>query len=304
MEHKIKCLEELFPEYLLDLHNGVGLEATGICGAYDDTFRVKTGYSCELIKIFQRGTLTLVGARPSMGKTSFVINLALKMSLSHYNTVALFINELDRRDILSRMLSIQTNINLVKIQNGKISKEEFEHIEATAKKISSKDFCLDEDVYVPTPTGLFIDNSHYNSSSDIFEKCMEMKYESGTLDLVIVDDINLLVLKKGQEHLNSSMILRQLARDLDVPVIVTCGLERERIEASASKKPFITDLRPPAFEEHADSIILLHRDAYYDVTVENNILELIVSKNRNVIGKPTGTVRLSWDPKTLRMDDI
>jgi len=302
MEHKIKCLEELFPEYLLDLQNSVGLEATGISDAYNNCFKVETGYSCEFIRDFNKGTLTLVGGRPSMGKTSFVINLAVKASLSHYNSVALFIKELSMNEILTRILASEEKIDTVCLQNGKISKEELARVQTAAGKISAMDLSMDDDIYVPTPTNLFIDNSYYNSSLDIFNKCSKIKYDTGRLDLVILDDIKLLVLKKDEEHLNASMALKQLARELDAPIIATCGLTRERIESAHNKRPFITDLRPPAFEEHADSVILLHRDAYYDLTVENNVLELIVNKNEP--GKPTGTVCFNWEPKYLRMDEI
>ncbi len=302
MEHKIKCLEELFPEYLMDLQNSVGLEATGISDAYNNCFKVETGYSCEFIRDFNKGTLTLVGGRPSMGKTSFAINLATRASLSHYNSVALFIKELSMNEILTRILASEEKIDTVCLQNGKTSKEELERIQTATGKISTMDLSMDDDVYVRTPTSLFIDNSYYNSSSDIFKKCSQIKDDTGKLDLVILDDIDLLILKKDEEHLNASMVLKQLSRELDVPIIATCGLTKDRIENANNKRPFLTDLRPPAFQEHADSVILLHRDAYYDLTVENNALELIV--NKNVPGKPTGTIRFSWEPKYLRMDEI
>lgn len=303
MEHKIKCLGELLQEYLLNLQNSVGLEATGISDdAYNDSCKVRTGYSSEFIRDFIKGTLTLVGGRSSTC-THFAINLAVKASLSHHNSVALFVKDLTVTDILTNIIASKGKIDALSLQNGKISKEHITMVKAVADNISTRDLSTNKDVYVPMPTNLFIDTSYYNSSSDLFEKCSKIKHETGGgLNLVILDDIDLLILKKDEEHLNASMILKQLARELNVPIIVTCGLTRDRIENAHNKRPFITDLRPPAYEEHADSVILLHRDAYYDVAVENNILELIV--NKNVPGKPTGTVRFSWDPKYLRMDEI
>lgn len=242
---------------------------------------------------FSKGDLVILAARPSMGKTAFALNIALNIAdskgdLKNKKTVALFSLEMGAEQLVSRMLCSQGMIESDKLRTGIIDPESMEALEFAIKKLNEKN--------------IFIDDSAFIKVNEVKSKCKALKNEYG-LDLVIIDYLQLIQGSKKtdnrqQEVSEISRSLKQMARELDCPVIALSQLSRS-VESRQDKRPMMSDLRESgSIEQDADIVSFLYRDDYYnrdnDEEIENKDvanIEVIIAKHRN---GSTGTAELSF----------
>lgn len=226
--------------------------------------------------------LILVAARPSMGKTSFVLNIAQYAALRARVPVALFSLEMAKEQLAQRMLSSEANVELHKIRVGKLDEADWLKLVKAAGPLSQ--------------APIYIDDSPSINSMELRSKARRLKMERN-IGMVIIDYLQLMsgkgrIENRQQEISEISRSLKALARELKVPVVALSQLSRAP-EARAGHRPMLSDLRESgAIEQDADLVAFLYRDEYYNKdTDKKNIAEVIIAKQRN---GPTGTVELVW----------
>lgn len=224
----------------------------------------------------------LVAARPSMGKTSFAINMAQYAAVHHNIPVAVFSLEMSKDQLVQRMLSSEANIELQKIRTGELDEDDWIKLVQAASPLSN--------------APIFIDDTPGVSVMEVRSKARRLKMEHG-LGLIVIDYLQLMsgrgkTENRQQEISEISRSLKALARELDVPVVTLSQLSRAP-EARTDHRPMLSDLRESgAIEQDADVVVFLYRDEYYNPETEKkNIAEAIIAKQRN---GPTGTVELVW----------
>lgn len=237
---------------------------------------------------FQKGSLVIVAARPSMGKTAIVLNMAKNMSLSQERkTVAFFSLEMGKEELVQRLLSATSLIDSQRLKTGRINGEqEWQN--------------LSEAVSVFMEAPLYIDDTPAVTVGQIRSKCRRLKAEHG-LDVIMVDYLQLMtgrnnkyIESRQQEISEISRSLKSLARELEVPVIALSQLSRGP-DSRPNHRPLLSDLRESgSIEQDADMVCFLYRESYYNKELEEgdpkqNETEVILAKNRN---GPTGTVRM------------
>ena len=245
---------------------------TGQASGYPDLDRMTAG--------FQKGDLIIIAARPSVGKTAFALNIAQNVGKAG-ETVAVFSLEMPTLQLVQRMLCAEANIDASRMRTGYLQDDDWPKLTAAIGAISERK--------------IFIDDSAAITTNEIRAKCRRLKRERG-LDLVIVDYLQLI--HPGQRRRESRQVevadisraLKQIAKELDVPVIALSQLSRS-VEQRQDKRPMLSDLRESgAIEQDADLVAFLYRDDYYDKETERkNIIEIIIAKQRN---GPVGTVEL------------
>ena len=254
---------------------------------------IRTGFPSldALTSGFQKGDFIIVAARPSMGKTAFVLNMAKNMSISSaHKHVAFFSLEMSREQLVQRLLCSTALIDSAKLRTGRIStQKEWDQLANAAS------------VLMDAP--LYIDDTPGVSVSEIRSKCRRLKAEQG-LDIIMIDYLQLMQAKSAarsgdnrqQEISEISRSLKSLARELNVPVIALSQLSRS-VEARQDHRPFLSDLRESgSLEQDADMVSFLYREAYYNREIEDddprkNETEIILAKNRN---GPVDTVKLHF----------
>ena len=238
---------------------------------------------------FQPSDFILVAARPSMGKTAFVLNVAQYMAFRKNKTVAIFSLEMSSQQLVNRLFSLESRVDSQKIRTGNLEDEDW------AKLI--------EGAGVVGQSNLIIDDTPGISISELRSKCRKFKLEKG-LDIIIIDYLQLMSGSgrssdsRQQEISEISRALKGVARELNVPVIALSQLSRA-VEKRDDKRPMLSDLRESgAIEQDADVVMFIYRDDYYNKDTENkNIAEIIIAKQRN---GPIGTVNLVWMPEYTR----
>lgn len=246
---------------------------TGVGSGFKDLDRMTSG--------FQKSDLIIVAARPSVGKTAFALNIAQNVAVRGKETVAVFSLEMSAEQLVQRMVSAEGNIDASKLRTGHF---EIGDWEKTATAVS----------YIGE-SNIFIDDTPALTVHEIRNKCRRLKQQEG-LDLVIIDYLQLISgsNKRGenrqQEVSEISRTLKQMARELEVPVIALSQLSRG-VEQRQDKRPMMSDLRESgSIEQDADIVAFLYRDDYYNQDSEKkNIIEVILAKQRN---GPVGTVEL------------
>lgn len=235
----------------------------------------------------QKSDLIILAARPSVGKTSFAMNIAANCALQQNAKVAVFSLEMPKIQLATRMLCDVANVSMEKVKKGKQSKEDWQALFAAKKKLAAAQ--------------IFVDDSSMNKPIDVLNKCRRIKREKG-LDLVVIDYLQLMTSDKGSKDGNRvtevsdiSRNLKIAARELDVPIIVLSQLSRA-VESRKDHRPQMSDLRESgAIEQDADMIWFIHRaDKYADLEVADDrkdIAELIIAKHRN---GELGTIDLRW----------
>ena len=234
-----------------------------------------------------KGDLLVVAARPGMGKTSLLLNLACNVAWSDKG-VAIFSLEMSREQIINRLVSMHAELDSNALRLGRIEDDEWSMIVEAAGRLS------DLKIYVDDTPGI--------SPLKIKNKVRRLA-RSNPLDLILIDYLQLMagdVPKENrvQEMSVISKMLKQLARELDIPIIAAAQLNRG-VEHRSDKRPVISDLRDSgALEEDADVVMLLYRDEYYDPTTElKNIADIIVGKHRH---GPTGTAQVHFRKQTTQ----
>jgi replicative DNA helicase len=237
----------------------------------------------------QKSNLIIVAARPAMGKTAFVLNLAQNAALKDNATILFFSLEMSKEELGMRMLSSDTCIELAKLKTGELSRGEWEDLYIGIDRL--------------TNAGIYIDDTPGISLMEMKNKCRRLKSEKG-LDMVIVDYLQLMETKaesRQQEISKLSRNLKILAKEMDCPVIVLSQLSRA-VEQRMEKKPQLADLRESgAIEQDADLVMFLYRDEYYNPETDKpNTCEVIIAKHR---GGSTGSVELAWLGKYTKFAD-
>lgn len=230
----------------------------------------------------QPSDLILIAARPSMGKTAFVLNIAEYVALKINIPTVIFSLEMSKDQLVKRLISMNAQVDSQAIRTGNIKDEDWIKIAESARIIGSSPIIIDD-----TP-GISI--------SELRSKCRKFKLEYN-LGLVIIDYLQLMSGNKKsesrqQEISEISRALKALAREISAPVIALSQLSRA-VEQRPDKRPMLSDLRESgAIEQDADVVMFIYRDEYYNRdTEEAGISEIIIGKQRN---GPTGTLKLKW----------
>ncbi len=232
----------------------------------------------------QKSDLILIAARPSMGKTAFVLNIAETVAMRHNTSTAIFSLEMSRIQLAKRLISMNSKVDSQHMRVGNLADEEW-------GKITESTILLGE-------SPLVIDDTPGITIAELRSKCRKMKIEND-LGLVIIDYLQLMSGSGGrrnesrqQEISDISRSLKALAREIDCPVIALSQLSRA-VEGREDKRPMLSDLRESgAIEQDADVVMFIYRDEYYHKDSEDKgIAEIIIGKQRN---GPTCTVKLKW----------
>lgn len=243
----------------------------------------------------QPSDLVLVAARPSMGKTAFVLNIAQYVAFKKDKCTAIFSLEMSKEQLVNRMLSLESHVDAQKIRTGRLNDEEWMNlVEGSANIANSK---------------LFIDDTPGITLSAMRSKCRKLKMEHD-IQIVIIDYLQLMSGNSGnnasrqQEISDISRGLKALARELNVPVIALSQLSRA-VEQRPDHRPMLSDLRESgAIEQDADVVMFLYREGYYNRDLseaEQRVAEVIIAKQRN---GPIGTVNLLWIPELTKFTDM
>ena len=282
--------EILWPtfEHIEKLQESAG-GITGVATGFKDLDRMTTG--------LQKGDLIIVAARPSMGKTSWVLNVAQTAAIEHNTTVAMFSLEMSKEQLVQRFLCAEGRVDAQRLRQGKMSPDEYQRLAAAAGHLNT--------------APLWIDDSPGSTVLDMRAKARRLKSETD-LGLLIIDYMQLMSGNRRsesrvQEVSEISRGLKALARELDVPVIALSQLSRAP-EQRTDRRPQLSDLRDSgSIEQDADLVMFLYRPEYYFGSVDNdgNSLEgkseLIVAKQRN---GPTGLVNLYFHKAYTRFDSV
>ena len=241
----------------------------------------------------QPSDLILVAARPSMGKTAFVLNMAQYMAFNQNQTVAIFSLEMSKEQLVNRLFSMESRVDSQHIRTGKLSDAEWEKLIESAGMIGR--------------SNLIIDDTPGISISELRSKCRKYKLEHD-LKIVIIDYLQLMSGSgrgsdsRQQEISDISRSLKALARQLNGPVVARSQLSRA-VEQRPDHRSMLSDLRESgAIEQDADVVMFIYRDDYYNKdTDKKGIAEIIIAKQRN---GPIGTVELVWMPDYTKFANI
>ncbi|HZD03341.1 MAG TPA: replicative DNA helicase [Longimicrobiales bacterium] len=262
---------------------------TGVSTGFPDLDRMTTG--------LQKGDLVIVAARPSMGKTSWVMNVAQNAAIEHDVPVAIFSLEMSKEQLVQRLLCSEGRVDAQKLRRGKLTAEEYQRLAAAAGHLNT--------------APLWIDDSPGTTVLEMRAKARRRKSETD-LGLLVIDYMQLMGSgarydSRVQEVSEISRGLKALARELDLPVVALSQLSRQP-EQRTDKKPQLSDLRESgSIEQDADLVMFLFRPEYYfgPVDKDGNSLEgqteLMVAKQRN---GPTGTVPLFFHKQYTRFDSV
>ncbi|WRP06615.1 replicative DNA helicase [Rossellomorea aquimaris] len=250
-------------------------DVTGISTGFADLDHMTAG--------FQRNDLIIVGARPSMGKTAFALNIAQNVAVKAKENVAIFSLEMGAEQLVMRMLCAEGNINAQNLRTGDLTDEDWRKLTMAMGSLSN--------------AGIYIDDTPGIKVGEIRSKCRRLAQEHG-LGMILIDYLQLIQgsgrsgENRQQEVSEISRSLKGLARELEVPVIALSQLSRG-VEQRQDKRPMMSDIRESgSIEQDADIVAFLYREDYYDKEAENkNIIEIIIAKQRN---GPVGNVSLAF----------
>ncbi|OQB06705.1 MAG: Replicative DNA helicase [bacterium ADurb.Bin212] len=243
---------------------------------------------------FQKSDLIILAARPSMGKTSIVLNIAEHIAIEEKIPVGIFSLEMSKEQLVDRLLSSQAGVDSWKLRTGNLSDEDFPRIGYAMGVLSE--------------APMYFDDTPGQNVMEIRAKARRLQMEHG-LGLIIIDYLQLMEGRsKGgdpnrvQEISEISRSLKGLARELNVPVIALSQLSRA-VEHRPDKRPQLSDLRESgSIEQDADVVMFLYRDEYYDPeTDKKGITEILIKKHRN---GPTGFVEVYFQPEQMRFRDL
>ena len=246
---------------------------TGVATGFVDLDNLTTG--------FHKSELILVAARPAMGKTAFVLNVATNAALQDNTAVVVFSLEMSKEQCANRILCAQAMVDAEKMRRGDLDDEDWSKLAMASGELSKS-------------AGIYIDDEAA-TISNIRAKCRKLKMEKN-IGLIIIDYLQLIEGTKGlgreQQVAEISRSLKLLAKELDVPIIALSQLSRAP-EAREDHRPMLQDLRESgSIEQDADIVSFIYRDDYYNRDKEpDNIAEIIIAKNRS---GSLGTIKLLW----------
>lgn len=240
----------------------------------------------------QPSDLVLIAARPSMGKTAFMLNIAQHVAFKMNQTVAIFSLEMSKEQLVNRLFSLESKVDAQRLRTGNLSDSDWEKLIESAGVIGKSNLIIDD-----TP-GITI--------GEMRSKCRKYKLEYD-LKMIVIDYLQLMSGSgkndsRQQEISDISRSLKALARELGVPVIALSQLSRA-VEQRPDHRPMLSDLRESgAIEQDADVVMFIYRDEYYNKdTDRKGIAEIIVAKQRN---GPIGTVELVWLPEYTKFANM
>ncbi len=239
----------------------------------------------------QKSDLIILAARPSMGKTAFALNVAQHAALKGNANVLIFSLEMSKEQLGQRLLAMEARVDMQKLKTGSLDRTDWDQLYAAIDKLSG--------------ANIYIDDTPGVSVLEIKNKSRRLKAEKG-LDLIIIDYLQLMSIEgrtesRQQEITALSRYLKQLAREMECPVIVLSQLSRAP-EQRTDHRPVLSDLRESgSIEQDADIVMFLYRDEYYNQDTDKpNICEINIAKQRS---GPTGTVEVTWLGKYTRFVD-
>jgi len=263
-----------------------GNKLPGIATGYIDLDKMTSG--------LQKSDLIIIAARPSMGKTAFALNIAQQVAMKEGKRVAIFSLEMSKAQLGLRLLAMDARVDSKKLRVGELNEDNWERINDSVKNFMNADIIIDD-----TP-GLGV--------MELRNKARRMDKEK-KVDLILIDYLQMMSSdgvggdSRQQEVTQISRYLKQLAREMECPVIVLSQLSRAVEQRQGDKRPILSDLRESgAIEQDADVVMFLYREDYYKRDQEpTNICEVIIAKQR--MGE-TGIVKLAWLPAFTKFANI
>ncbi len=258
-------------------------EPVGIATHYYDLDKLTGG--------LQRSDLIILAARPSVGKTALALSLAYNIALLGKHTVGVFSLEMSREQLVQRLLSMHTGIEMQQIRTGSIRGAEFDQLIEAMGVISS--------------ANLFIEDTPGLNVMEVRSKARRLQSQSG-VDLIVIDYLQLMQARRTDNRVQEvgeiSRGLKALARELHVPVLALSQLSRA-VEGRTSHVPMLSDLRESgSIEQDADIVMFIYREELYDrETDKKGIAEVHIAKHRN---GPLGIVPLRFDVSTTRFQNL
>ena len=254
----------------------------------------------SLTQGFQNSDLIILAGRPAMGKTALSLNIAMTALRQSKLPILFFSLEMSKEQIIYRLVSMETNINQIRLKNGKLSQPDWVKLTKVIKILSQ----------LP----LFIDDTADLSISDIRSKIKTILFEQKKIGLVIIDYLQLMQITKtkldnrAQELSQITRLLKTLAREFNIPIIALSQLSRN-VENRLDKKPILSDLRESgSIEQDADLVLMLYRNQFSmkeelhsTSSLESEQIEIILAKHRN---GPTGTIKLQFDEKRMKFFNV
>nr|YP_009028753.1 replication helicase subunit [Asterionellopsis glacialis]AGH28302.1 replication helicase subunit [Asterionellopsis glacialis] len=249
----------------------------------------------SLTQGFQKSDLIIIAGRPSMGKTALGLNIALNVIKASKLPVLFFSLEMSKEQIMYRILSMETNINQIRLRSGKLYQNDWIKLNKIIKIVSK----------LP----IFLDDISDLSIQDIRSKIKAIIFEQTEIGLIVIDYLQLMQNLKVksenrvQELAQITRSLKNIAREFNIPIIALSQLSRN-VENRLDKRPILSDLRESgSIEQDADLVLMLYRNNYYNSTTEEqtDLTELILAKHRN---GPTGNINLKFDEKRTKFLNI
>ncbi|MGP1939490.1 MAG: replicative DNA helicase [Arsenophonus sp. ET-DL9-MAG3] len=277
LSETVEKIEQLYQ----NPHDGV----TGVSTGYQDLDRKTAG--------LQNSDLIIVAARPSMGKTTFAMNLCEHAAMTEEKPVLIFSLEMSANQIMMRMLASLSRVDQTRIRTGQLDDEDWARISSTMGILMEK-------------RNMYIDDSARLTPTEVRSRSRRIYREYGGLSLIMIDYLQLMRVpsmpdNRTLEIAEISRSLKSLAKELQVPVIALSQLNRS-LEQRADKKPLNSDLRESgSIEQDADLIMFIYRDEVYnDDSDLKGVAEIIIGKQRN---GPIGTIRLTFNGQWSRFDN-
>ncbi|MCI5727202.1 MAG: replicative DNA helicase [Clostridium sp.] len=231
---------------------------------------------------FQKGDMILIAARPSMGKTTFALNIAEHAALKEGKSVVIFSLEMSKEQLAYKLLCSVANVDMLKLRKGDLDDSDWENIARATGPLSK--------------AKIYIDDTAGMSIMEMRSKCRRLKIEHG-IDLILIDYLQLMsgsssAESRQQQVSEISRSIKALAKEMGCPIIALSQLSRAP-EQRTDHRPMLSDLRESgSIEQDADLVMFLYRDEYYNKeTEEKNVAECIVAKQRN---GPVGTVKMAF----------
>lgn len=262
----------------------------GVPSGFSNLDRITLGW--------QKTDLVIIAARPSMGKTAFVLSMARNIAVDYERPVAIFSLEMSGLQLVNRLIASETELGSSKIKSGRLEDWEWTLLHSKIGKLSASPF--------------YIDDTPALSIFELRAKCRRLKMQHD-IQCVIVDYLQLMTAgtdmrgSREQEVSTISRSLKAIAKELNIPIIALSQLNRS-VESREGRRPQLSDLRESgAIEQDADLVIFIHRPEYYGITEDENhnslkgLAEIIIAKHRN---GPTGDTYLSFRKELAKFSDL
>lgn len=296
LRRKYADMPAILKEAIIEIENAKnsaegGAHFTGVRSGFTDLDRITAGW--------QKSDLVIIAARPSMGKTAFVLSMARNAAVDDKTPVAIFSLEMSAIQLVMRLISMESEISSDRLRRGTLEEYEWQQLHSRIKKLEN--------------APIFIDDTPALSVFELRAKARRLAAQH-QIKLIVVDYLQLMTASgdaKGnreQEISSISRALKVLAKELEIPVIALSQLSREVEKRSSSKRPILSDLRESgAIEQDADLVLFIYRPEQYrietfeDDTPTRGLAEIIVSKHRN---GSTGDLKLKFISNFGRFTDI